>query len=391
MNTHVMDSEQQWRQVRDYLNLHRFDLSQVAVEGFTEELRVAGTPLLAQPEWLPASPVPLEDVHLTWSEDRVPTPISGAESELDHIRPCRENGTPYSLYADAVEALARPKLFQDRQCYRLLGLDSTRPQPQLHLGRGRYFDVINICEAAAHEFAAASLMSADNSILPAASAMPFRSAIGDPTDLSRRPVMAAISTLTIRHDRTTDDAQFILHWRDPQKVATGGGLHQVMPVGMFQPSHDAPWNTANDFDLWRSIVRELSEELLGTTEDYGSDSAPINYEVWPFNMNLQQARRSGDLRVSWLGLGIDPLTFVCDMLTVVVADSQLFDRTFSKLAATNDEGHLVAVEDGTGRSIGIPFRADHIKRLTTQEQMQPAGAALLRLAWKHRAELLKTS
>ncbi|MGW7594330.1 helix-turn-helix domain-containing protein [Streptomyces rubiginosohelvolus] len=389
MNTQVMDSERQWRRVRDYLNLHRFDLSQVAVEGFAEELRVEGTPLLGRPQWIPSSPVPLEDVRLTWSEDRVPTPISGAEPELDHIRPCGEDGTPYALYADAVGALARPRLFQNRQCYGLLGLDSTRPRPQLHFTRGQYFDVINICEAAAHEFAAASLASSDNGAVPAASAMPFRTAIGDPTDLGRRPVMAAISTLTIRHDRATGDAQFVLHWRDPQKVASGGGLHQVMPVGMFQPSHDAPWNRGNDFDLWRSIVRELSEELLGTTEDYGSATAPINYEAWPFNMALQQARRSGDLRVSWLGLGIDPLTFVCDMLTVIVADSRLFDRAFPKLATTNDEGHLVAVEDGTGRSVGIPFRADQIKRLTTQEQMQPAGAALLRLAWQHRADLLR--
>ncbi|MGP3950981.1 helix-turn-helix domain-containing protein [Streptomyces sp. 7N604] len=382
-----MESEQQWRQVRDYLNRNRFDLTQIAVQSFPEALRVAGTPLLARPHWVPGSPVPLGDVQLSWSNTRMPTPISGMESELGHILPRREDGTAYSLYSDAVGALARPRLFENRDCYRLLDVESSGQEPRLHFGRGRYFDVINICEAAAHELAAASLGSAANGALPA-SAIPFRAAIGDPTDLGQRPVMAAISTLTIRHDRATGDADFILHWRDPQKVATGGGLHQVMPVGMFQPSYDAPWNEANDFDLWRSIVRELSEELLGTTEDYGSESAPIDYDAWPFNATLQRASQCGTLRVFWLGLGVDPLTFVSDMLTVVVFDSTAFDDVFPKLAATNDEGHLVEVEDGTGRSLGVPFRADHIERLTTREQMQPAGAALLRLAWQHRAELL---
>ena len=46
---------------------------------------------------------------------------------------------------------------------------------------------------------------------------------------------------------------------------------------MFQPSDEAGWNLANDFSLWRAIAREVSEELLGTSEDYGSDRAPIDY------------------------------------------------------------------------------------------------------------------
>jgi len=50
------------------------------------------------------------------------------------------------------------------------------------------------------------------------------------------------------------------------QVASGGGQYQLAPAGMFQPSHSAPWNTANDFSLWRAITRELNEELLGGDE-----------------------------------------------------------------------------------------------------------------------------
>ncbi|MFG2908870.1 XRE family transcriptional regulator [Kitasatospora sp. NPDC048286] len=343
---------------------------------------VPGTPLLARPHWIPEQPVPLERVRLRWQPDGPNALLDGSEPELDHIRPRRADGASYRYYADALRDLAKPKVFENRGCYRLLDVDASTAEPVLTFGRGQYFDVINICEAVAHEYASAVLAGPDRHT-------PFRAAIADPTDLTRRPVMAATSTLTIRHDRRTDEAEFVLHWRDPEKVASGGGLYQVMPVGMFQASHDAPWNEANDFDLWRSILRELSEELLGASEDYGSDKSPIDYASWPLSEKLTAAREDGTLRVFWLGLGMDPLTYVTDMLTVAVFDAELFDETFRRIVSSNEEGRRVGLDDATGRSTGIPFTADQVDRLTTTEPMQPAGAALLRLAWRHRNVLLR--
>jgi hypothetical protein len=218
--------------------------------------------------------------------------------------------------------------------------------------------------------------------------LPLRGSIGDPTDLTRRPVIPAISVLTLRRPANTGATECLLHWRDPSKVASGGGLYQVTPVGMFQPSSDAPWNETNDFDLWRSIVRELSEELLGTSEDYGSERAPIDYEHWPLYRTLAAAHRSATLRVFWLGLGIDPLTLVADLLVVAVFDADLFDAVFPRLASINEEGHLVRVNDETGATTGVPFTEDSIVRLTRTEPIQAAGAGLLKLAWRHRAALL---
>ncbi|HLY81534.1 MAG TPA: hypothetical protein VKQ71_01045 [Acidimicrobiales bacterium] len=168
---------------------------------------------------------------------------------------------------------------------------------------------------------------------------------------------------------------------------SGGGLYQVAPVGRFQPSDDAPWNQANDFSLWRCIARELSEELLGADEDYCSDSAPIDYERWPFFAELATARRAGMMQAYWLGLGVDPLTLVADLLTVVVVDAALFDTTFAGIVSANDEGRILTSKDPAGATIGIPFTASSIGRFTTAEPMQPAGAALLRTAWKHRESL----
>ncbi|MEZ0064384.1 hypothetical protein ABIA32_000362 [Streptacidiphilus sp. MAP12-20] len=375
-------SRDAWLRTRTYLNGHRHELTDAALRDFKPEDFIPGTRLLARPGWIPDHPVPLEDVQLAWADEAPATPIDGDASELDRIRPISDDRTRFRRYSDAVEHLARPRLFENRSCYRLLDVDGG-VRPSLTFGLGAYFDVIDICEAAAHEFTAAQL---DGQAGPPTT--PFRAMVGDPTDLARRPVMAATSTMVLRLDRATGDAEFVLHWRDPAKVASGGGLYQVMPVGMFQPSHDAAWNQANDFDLWRSISRELSEELLGSTEDYGSGIAPIDYDAWGFYRSLWHARTDGRLRVFWLGLGMDPLTYVTDMLTVAVFDADLFDQTFQRLVTTNDEGHRVELEDGTGRASGIPFRADQIMRLTHDEPMQPAGAALLHLAWKHRAQLL---
>jgi hypothetical protein len=181
-----------------------------------------------------------------------------------------------------------------------------------------------------------------------------------------------------------------LHWRDPASVAVNGGLYQVTPAGMFQPSHEAGWNLANDLGLWEAIAREVSEELLGTGEDYGSGSAPIDYPRWPFFAALTAARRAGTLRGYWLAAGADPLTLDVDLLTVLVFDASLFDTEFAGLVADNDEGRILTRPGAVGHEAGIEFSAANVERFTTVEAMQAAGAALLRLAWRHRGVLLES-
>jgi hypothetical protein len=384
-------SQERWLRTRAYLNAHRHELTRSVVELYPGDWRVAGTRMLARPGWLPAAPIPLEQVTLSWCSSSDHTVLDGplldgTGPETCGVRPLRDDGRRFACYADALGALSRPRLFEDRTCYRILGAGTPADGASLEFGEGRYFQMINTCEAAAHEYAAAVLAGDGSGAPPAAADLPLRSAIGDPTDLRRRPAMSAIGTLTLRADRAAGDVQMILHWRDPARVATGGGLYQVAPVGMFQPSHDAEWNLANDFSLWHAIVREMAEELLGGGEDYHSD-APIDYEGWPLQATLAAARRAGTLRLYWLGLGLDPLTLVVDMLSVAVFDAPVFDAVFAGLVHANDEGHMVASQDETGATTGLPFTAAAVERFTTDEPMQSAGAALLRTAWDHRDAL----
>jgi hypothetical protein len=73
------------------------------------------------------------------------------------------------------------------------------------------------------------------------------------------------------------------------------------------------------------------------------------------------------------------------MLAVAVFSSDVFDDLFAGLVAANDEGRVVSWPGMTG----VPFTAGVVARFAGgSEPMQPAGAAALELAWRHRARLL---
>ena len=373
---HVAASQEHWRAGRRYLNEHRYELSRWAAENLHgDQLQIGPSGLITRREWTPAAPIPLENVTLTW-RDYTPAPeLDGTEPETADVRPLRGDGQRCSTYAHALGDLARPGLFEDRPCYRLLDVAIDGDSAELTFGTGTYFDVMNVCEAAAHELADATCDTESGT--PTLKDLPFRSLIGDPCDLIRRPILPAVSALTIR--RTSSDASFVLHWRDSTKVAHGGGLYQVMPVGMFQPSAAGAWNEANDFDLWRCMAREYSEEFLGAPEHQGHDG-PLDYEAWPFYRAFTEARDAGKVTAHWLGLGVDPLTLVTDLLIAVVFDEDTFDALLGQAVTINDEGHLVA-ENGANEAVaGIRLTADRITELISSDPMQAAGGALLELA-----------
>jgi len=346
----------EWREGRRYLDDHRHELALWAAETlYPDHPRAAGTGLLTRPEWVPTTPIPLASVRLSWRDPTPVPPVIGTEPESG----------PYATYADALAELAPPRVFEDRPCYRLLDVSVAPGRVDLGFGMGRYFDVMNTCEAAAHELADARRV-APTAIRPD---LPFRSLIGDPCDLTRRPVMVAISALTLR--RSPAGATFVLHRRDATKVPHAGGMTQVMPVGVFQPSGPTPAERTDDFDLWRSLAREYNEEFLGAPERPGADG--------PFFRALEHARGAGRITAHYLGLGVDPLSLVTDLLVAVVFDTGVYDALFAGAVAVNAEGDVTAHHQ---------FDAGTVRSLVANSPMQAAGAAALTLAWQHRTALL---
>jgi hypothetical protein len=381
-------SQADWLRVRSYLQEHRHALAVDAAGDYPDKLRMAGTPLLAAPEWQPAGPIPLHDIDLEFTHPRgthtrgTPprTPGSALSAPAGMELPERADGSRYRSYSEVLRDLAAPAVFENRPTYRLTEADLTKPR--LAFTRGRYFDGVDTGEAAAHEYAATRLAGRDehrrdepglnepglNEQSPAGP----RARIADPCDLSRRPANLAISTLTLRFDAASERAWFLLHWRDPAKVGHAGGMYQVIPVGVFQPSGDASWHEREDFSLWRCMLREFDEELRGSPE------RAMDYDTWPFARHMAAALDRGQIRIWCLGLGVDPLTYATDLLTVAVIDSRVFDELFSLDPRGNDEGSVLGARE---------FAAHVIDRVVTIEPLQAAAAAVLRLAWRHREVL----
>ena len=378
---HTVDTPEHWRDVRQLLNQHRHELAGVASPLYPRARRVATSPLLCCQQWVPGVPVELDRVMLGWVEDAPAPAVDGTEAVAEGVRPFCADAERYPAYADALGALDPPAVFENRSAYRLLAADLTSEKPRMSLARGRYFDGVNVGEAVAHELAAAWR---DDPAALAMERLPFRRAVGDPCDLPRRSAMPAITTLTLRR-LPSGEASFLLHWRDPAKVTHGGGLYQVLPVGIFQPAGDTQADERNDFSLWRCMVREFSEEVLGASEDYRSLGSPLDYSQWALYQQLSSARTAGKLGVYCLGVGVDPLTFAVDILTVAVFDSDVFDAAFDGRAAVNAEGRVIS-ERGAD---GVPFARDTLARfIGGTEPMQAAGVAVLQLAWDHKAHLL---
>ncbi len=375
----VLADQRRWRSQRRLLNSRRRELTALAAQLYPDAQRIEGTALLAGKGWIPNGPVDLDAVSLAWRMDAAAPLVTGTEPESARVRPLRiRGGGQHHRYSEGMRLVDRPGLFVNRRSFRLLDIGWHDGAGRMEFGYTSYFEMVDVCEAAAHELAAAG--TADWS------ALPFRSLIGDPFDLSRRPVLPSIDTLTLR--KTSDgQASFVLHRREATNVAVAGTMLHIMPAGVFQPSTVLPWDQANDFDLWRNMMREYAEEFLGDPEADGNAAEPIDYDDTEPYRSLNRARWEGTLRTWCLGLGLDPLTLAGEILAVAVFDADVYDDVFADMVDRNSEG-AVAGTDPDRPQDGIAFTAENIHRLLETHPLAPAAAACLRLAWDHRDLIL---
>jgi transcriptional regulator with XRE-family HTH domain len=383
LDPRVEQDQRQWRETRQILGSYRRELAIVA-ERLYPEFVVPGlenTGVITHPSWLASEPVPMRSVVIDLDE-HVPAPaITGSERDSAQVRPLTSMEQRYQRYSHAVRDLASPRLFENRLCFRVIGIDWTMPVAQLQFGAMCFFDSIDTNEALAHEMALHHMSRdhrGDVAAIGRASwrRLTFRKLIGDPFNLERRPLMGSIGTLTIRGG---ESPSMVFHQRDGDRVAGGGGMVHLLPAGIFQPSSVLPSAIAADFSIWRNIQREYSEELLGSAEHDGSGQ-PINYSgLEPF-VTMDQGLSDGQVRVYYLGFTLDALTLCADLLTVSVFDPELYDHLFCDSVSANDEGTI--------STRAIPFESHTIARLREGNQLSPGAVAAIHLAWIHRKVIL---
>jgi transcriptional regulator with XRE-family HTH domain len=285
----VLASHRQWLETRHKLGRHRARLSKIASNLYPPSTRLDSTGTLMPESWRLRAPVDLTSVSLSWQDNASAPVITGQHSETIPLRPLVAPGQRYSRYHRAMRDLDRPRLFENRLCYRLLNVDpgdarGGRVTLDLTLGNMCYFDMIDVGEALAHELAMVAI---------------------DPQDRIRNP------------------------------------------------EHDG-------------------------------DGPPIDYENEEPFRSLDAARRAGKIRIFCLGVGIDALNYVGDVLTVAVFDADVFDDIFDGMVTQNDEGELATGPDRQEFTFDRPT----IEHLLATEPFAPSGAACLHLALEHHESLV---
>ncbi|MBX6751935.1 MAG: helix-turn-helix transcriptional regulator [Micromonosporaceae bacterium] len=379
----VERSRREWLATRTALNRNRVSLAITASKLYPVEVRVGTTGLIAPSGWTCPEPVPLNSVRIVMVHGQPEPTVLGTEPDSALTRPFATPERRYPRYSTAVRDVARPRLLENRLGYRLVSVEPTSTSVKLTFGTTTYFGAVDVAEALAHEFAAAQLGDDGHRPVTTWRGARFRRAIGNPFDLGRRAVLPSIDTLTIRN--STDGPSFVLHQRSTEDVAVAAGMLHVMPAGVFQPSSIEPDAQVADFDLWRNMMREFSEEFLGNPEHDG-DGAPARYDQEPL-ASLDRAYRAGHIRVYLLGVALDALTLWGELLTVAVIDAPVYDALFGSMVNQNDEGTVVRT--GQARPTPqLPFTEQVVMDLLDGGRLAPAAAGCLEGAWRHRRKIL---
>jgi hypothetical protein len=384
-----------FKRARHMLKYDKPMLQSVARDSQEPLILIPNVPLLVRPGWIPPAPLPLEQIALRWEE-----PAAAEEQLWTSLEPAREltrtywpaAGGPYDTYHQTISHIEQPneRLFFNGSSYRLLevvahGIKQDMPGSQVvfTFTAGRYFDALDTTDVLGFETALLTSIAAGESPQSHPMNGPYREWLGDPFNLRRRCAIPGICTLTIRRGSPT--ATFILHQRDPTKVALSQGVAHVTPAGEFQPQDLSATAGAADLSFWLSICREYGEEFLGVAHNQGQ---PLdqhgNATLRDMTAALDEAKKAGGVRISYLGVGLDPLTWKPEILTVAVFDDSTFDSILGAIVGENDEGPLI-FSDNKGAE-GMPFVEDGV-RPWLKGKMLAAGEACLYLAWHHRREL----
>lgn len=193
------------------------------------------TGVITCPSWIPAQPIPLGRVVLDQLGE-APTAVGGTETEGALSRPLATAEQRYRRYSRAIRDLAPPAPFENRLCFRLLGVNWSQPALQLSFGAMGFFDTLDTNELLAHETALNVLARTRSGeyepVRPSWRGFKFRKLIGDPFDLTRRPLMGAIGTLTIRGG---ESPSVVLHQRDGAR-GRWGRQHGPPVAGGYLPA-----------------------------------------------------------------------------------------------------------------------------------------------------------
>ena len=391
--------EREFFDIYSYLKSHRSDLSHLAMEYY----KVQNPSKNIQP---------IKDVNLigdaSWIPSNNPIDLNFGNSDQLELKfslrqPIKNNMIyttgylPWScMYVENIQELnkrilekynslkeSRPVLF-DAPIYQLLSFNDLNGTYNLSCCRSDYFSYMDNCELLFFEFARAvwkqfiikGKKAVANKIKN--KHIPIRKSL-DIFNFQNRCVGIGINTIFLMKDG--NKISFFKHKRAPGATMEAINTEHVVPAGTFQPRTGIPATQDIDFDIYKNILRELGEELLGkkdmeeiktSTEDITKDRKIKEFH----NLVLE-----GYAKAFFLGWGMDPLTTKAEFLTAFVVNIQEFKKRF---------GEPQFKHNWEGEHYSFSFDKDTILEFVNGPYTLPAGAGCAKLAWKNKNVLINS-
>ena len=356
----VAENISQFKRYYNELGRTQVSLNEDALRISPASWRHGEIPLLVQAGWIPDRPMPLAAISLSLHEDS-----TSVDRLVDRSRIL--NGLDLSgpiTYSKAVTEIAGMDHFTNGSIYRPMSVGLLGQGLRMEFELARYFEYLDTSEILSYEKSSGRKKCE------------YREKLGDPFDFRNRVSSMGILTLTLQRGQA--GSTFMMHRRNSAKVVLGSDLFHVVPAGEFTPSDISLESARNDLSLWRNIAREYSEELLGTVDAQGQGGRRIDYnEEFPYK-ELAHATSSGELQISILGLGLDPLSWKPELLTVAIFKDEVFKTIFGEKMAGNYEGTIIP---------NIEFTEENIQHYIRNSNTRLGAKACLQLTWQNRIEL----
>jgi hypothetical protein len=325
--------------------------------------------------WIPNEPFEITDVKLSLhSHSNSTNSVARAKDAASDLLKPLDLGSR-ARYSTALTKLSGMNGLFDGTIYRPIGIDFGQ-EKRIDFERASYFEYLDTSEVLSLE------MEVRKSSGSLARGGTYRKSLGNPFNLQNRVCSLGINTLTLRL-ALDGSATFFLHLRDPLLVANSSGLIALAPAGEFTPSSITMEAMTEDFDFRRNVIREYAEEFLGHKEARGQGGVRIDFAgETPFS-DIWEGMQNGSIVLKGLGIGLDPLTWKPELLTVCTFQAAIFDTIFANMVRRNDEGALIIGEN----NVGLAFNEDTVKRYRSAPFASPTAAAALHLCWRSRRSL----
>ena len=394
------DSEKEFANVYSYLKENRLQMTDMAINYYNNNPKLSsctspikGVKLLGLPTFIPAAdPIDLQlgacpEIKLT---SRIEQPI---RNSLFYSA----SYLPWSYrYVENVELLNRkfveqynppdtlkPRLF-NAPIYQLVEFSNSNGQLEFICCRNDYFTYMDTCELLFYDFARViweKFISKGQN--PDATKIKARNlkCKGDISllEYSNRCVGIGVNSIFLMKDRT--DVTFFKHKRTPGATMEAINMEHVVPAGTFQPRRGIPDTPDLDFNIYKNILRELGEELLGKEEmeqiKISPDDITDDYHIAAYHSLFVQ----GYAKAFFLGWGIDPLTTKAEFLTAVVVNMGEFKKRF---------GEPKFEHNWEGLQYSFRFNESVVREFVNGPYTLPAGAGCAQLAWENKDYLIES-